>query len=222
MAPRPAPPSLRPASRAGSFRACASRASSVVVACVFARNDNTPRATSGFSQSISNAVMTPSRPNGVLNHGMPAYGITPVRCVGHHDLQIRRRPFEPAVEDRAGTRQVAAERVRCMASRGLLHCQRVVERTSDGDAAPTRPLRIRMLTSIAAVAIGSRVSIHITRFWPPSIGTAVPVQLRASLAIVQTAIAHQVPSSPSSGSRSPRRARLVPRTSKTSAKSASK
>ncbi len=45
-----------------------------MVACVFARNDSTPRATSGLSHNISNAVMIPSRPNGVLNQGMPAYG----------------------------------------------------------------------------------------------------------------------------------------------------
>src|SRR5688572_17203689 len=31
----------------------------------------------GLTQSSSNAVINPSRPNGVLNHGMPAYGYDP-------------------------------------------------------------------------------------------------------------------------------------------------
>ena len=52
----------------------ASCASAWVVAWVAARNSSTPRAMSGDAHSVSSAVMIPSRPNGVLNHGMPAYG----------------------------------------------------------------------------------------------------------------------------------------------------
>ena len=38
---------------------------------------STPRAISGDTHSVSSAVINPSRPNGVLNHGIPAYGYTP-------------------------------------------------------------------------------------------------------------------------------------------------
>ena len=48
------------------------------VAWVLARYASVPRAGSGFDQSASSAVMMPSRPNGVLNHGTPAYTYGPV------------------------------------------------------------------------------------------------------------------------------------------------
>src|SRR5262249_7236599 len=56
---------------------CASRSSSMPVACVAARYDSTPRATTGAIHHHSSAVMMPSRPNTVLNHGTPAYGYAP-------------------------------------------------------------------------------------------------------------------------------------------------
>src|SRR4029453_10977880 len=37
----------------------------------------TPRAIVGLIQSVCSAVITPSRPNGVLNQGTPAYGYWP-------------------------------------------------------------------------------------------------------------------------------------------------
>src|SRR3954454_16377276 len=42
--------------------------------CVAASVRSTPRAISGSIHNMSIAVMIPSRPNTVLNHGMPAYG----------------------------------------------------------------------------------------------------------------------------------------------------
>src|SRR5205823_9846639 len=47
------------------------------VACVAARYLSTPFAKLGLSQRHSSAVIMPSRPNGVLNHGTPAYGYGP-------------------------------------------------------------------------------------------------------------------------------------------------
>jgi len=41
---------------------------------VAARKWSTPFAMVGSSHSVMSAVMRPSRPNGVLNHGVPAYG----------------------------------------------------------------------------------------------------------------------------------------------------
>ena len=43
-------------------------------AWVAARKPSTPLASAGSNQSASIAVMIPSRPNGVLNQGTPAYG----------------------------------------------------------------------------------------------------------------------------------------------------
>ena len=42
--------------------------------------------------------MIPSLPNGVLNHGMPAYGYTPYARVGQHHPQIRSGSADPAIE----------------------------------------------------------------------------------------------------------------------------
>jgi hypothetical protein len=44
----------------------------VDVACVAARYFRTPAAIAGFIHRHDNAVMIPSRPNGVLNQGTPA------------------------------------------------------------------------------------------------------------------------------------------------------
>ena len=55
----------------------ASRSGSSASAWCAARNRSTPRASAGSIQSVWSATISESRPNGVQNHGMPAYGSGP-------------------------------------------------------------------------------------------------------------------------------------------------
>ncbi len=88
-APRADSPFLHGASRAESFPGSASRSGSTAVAWVAARNPSTPRAMLGSSHSVISAVMMPSRPKGVLNQGIPAYGVRPLGRVGDEHVQVR-------------------------------------------------------------------------------------------------------------------------------------
>ena len=55
----------------------ASRSVSSASAWCAARKRSTPRASDGSIHSVSSATISESRPNGVQNHGTPAYGIGP-------------------------------------------------------------------------------------------------------------------------------------------------
>ena len=53
---------------------------------------------SGFSQRICSAVMMPSRPNAVLNHGTPAYGYGPLGVAVIIIRTSAMRSLDPVVE----------------------------------------------------------------------------------------------------------------------------
>ena len=158
-APRRAPPSRRRATSCRILPGSASRSASRVVACVAARNRSTPRASSGSRHSTSSAVMMPSRPNGVLNHGTPAYGYGPCGGVGDHHLQVGGRAIEPRVEPLVARRQLRDVAMTLFAPRPPRGRVRRRDRAAEAD----RRRRTRRVSSIVVASSGSSRSLNSAR-----------------------------------------------------------
>ena len=221
--PRPAPPSRRRASRAGSCPARRRWRRSSRVACVAARKRSTPRAMSGLTHSISqrgdDAVAAERR----AEPGHAGVGIGPVRRLGDHHVQVGERAVEPVVELLVG-RADAGSRVRSPSRRARrgAHRSAVVERSRRagrcaiqlaGDDDEDRALRSRVEVQVEARA----------RRRDP-VGCRRAVDARAPDHAVEALVAEHDCRARRRPARAagPAAVRCVPRTSKMSAKSASK
>ena len=213
-----APPSRRPASRAGSSRAAASRSARRVAAPAWRPGSEARRARSRAAiQSSCSAVMIPSRPNGVLNQGTPGVGIGPIRRLGDHHLQVGRSTASshssksrsmrrPACASRSASCSASSARPRRRATAQSRRTCPAVQLTSKESSRSRRPEHEREANVLSVTWAGAR---------------ATP-QAGAPLDAVQPLIADHDSSRMQIRWRCSPRWSRVPRTSKTSAKSASK
>ena len=162
----------------------------------------------------------PSRPNIVLNHGMPAYGYGPCGVSRDHHRDVGPRSLEPLVEQIARRAHPRRARPQAVDRRGRLHR---APRRSDRRAARWRGVRPQTTAT------------KTSRRWPGSTVSATRQHAsdrRPAAARSAPSCCRATPSSPwysksrpsavwRGGSRRPRAGRCAPRTSNTSRKSAS-
>ena len=172
----------------------------------------------GLIHSVWSPVTTPSRPNGVLNHGTPAYGYGPYFVVGDQHPQIGGRASHPLVEPlarRLDRRVLGFARLRARSSTPTALASNV----RLGTRRPSRSQRMAIASETGAAARGR------TRTAPGSASArAAPRPNRSPPTASRRRGRGSRAGSPcrSVRSRSARRAsRGMPRTSKMSAKSAS-